>query len=179
VAITGTASANIYARNAEPCSWCRSPANPGSALKWKEKALWLVNEPFACNKVNHETKKLTFRYKSWVNRKTKEKVYSEMTLDIYEFMARMLYYLPDKHRKAIRYYGIYAHGIMKKLDQIKRKTWAKAIENSFDIDPELCPDCGTKMIESAVFSYRADREWRKLWRTHLLFGGYFRLKRGP
>ena len=44
-----------------------------------------------------------------------------MTMDIYEFMARMLFYLPDKHRKAIRYYGIYAHGIKHKLDQINAK----------------------------------------------------------
>ncbi|MBN2161239.1 MAG: transposase [Spirochaetes bacterium] len=102
-----------------------------------------------------------------------------MTLDIYDFMARMLFYLPDKHRKSIRYYGIYAHGIAKKLDQIKRKTWAAAIQNSFDTNPEICPDCGAEMIESAVFAYEADRQWRRLWKTHLLYGGYFRMKRGP
>jgi hypothetical protein len=129
--------------------------------------------------VDHYKTKITFRYKSWVDRNTKEKTYSEMTLDIYEFMARMLFYLPDMHRKAIRYYGVYAHGVGKKLDQITRKTWAKAIQSSFDTNPEVCPDCGAIMVESAVFSYFADREWRKLWRTHLLYAGYFRMKRGP
>jgi len=129
--------------------------------------------------VDHDKAKITFRYKSWVDRNTKEKSYSEMTLDIYEFMARMLFYLPDKHRKAIRYYGIYAHGIKNKLDQITRKTWAKAIESSFDANPKFCPDCGAEMIGSAVFSFNADDEWRKLWKTHLLVGGYFRMKRGP
>ena len=129
--------------------------------------------------VDHVNKKITFRYKSWVDRYTKEKTYSEMTLDIYEFMARMLFFLPDKHRKAIRYYGIYAHRISKKLYDIKRKTWAKAIHSSFDKNPELCPDCGTEMIESSVFAFFADREWRKLWKTHLLHGGYFRMKKGP
>ncbi|OHD64914.1 MAG: hypothetical protein A2176_04750 [Spirochaetes bacterium RBG_13_51_14] len=129
--------------------------------------------------VDHANAKITFRYKSWVDRNTKEKFYSEMTLDIYEFMARMLFYFPDKHRKAIRYYGIYSHGIGKKLDQITRRTWAKAIESSFDANSEICPDCGTEMFESVVFSYFADREWRKLWKTHLLIGGYFRMKRGP
>jgi len=102
-----------------------------------------------------------------------------MTIDIYDFMARMLFYLPDKHCKAIRYYGIYTHGIKHKLDQITRKTWAHAIEHSFDTNPEICPDCGAYMIESVVFAYFADREWRKLWKTHLLHGGYFRMKKGP
>ncbi len=129
--------------------------------------------------INHNKAKITFRYKSWVDRNTKEKTYSEMTLDVYEFMARMLFYLPDKHRKAIRYYGIYAHGIKHKLDQITRKTWAHAIEHSFDTNPEICPDCGAYMAESVVFAYFADREWRKLWKTHLLVGGYFRMKKGP
>jgi len=130
-------------------------------------------------RVDHANAKITFSYKSWVDRNTKEKTYSETTLDIYEFMARMLFYLPDKHRKAIRYYGIYAHGIKHKLDQITRKTWARAIENSFDTNPELCPDCGAEMVGSAVFSYNADNEWHKLWKTHLLIGGYFRMKKGP
>jgi len=43
----------------------------------------------------------------------------------------------------------------------------------------ICPDCGAEMIESAVFLYSADREWRKLWKMHLLYGGYFRMKRRP
>jgi hypothetical protein len=55
-----------------------------------------------------------------------------------------------------------AHGIGEQLDQITRKTWAKAIQSSFDTNPETCPDCGATLIESAVFSYFADREWRKL-----------------
>jgi hypothetical protein len=55
----------------------------------------------------------------------------------------------------------------------------KAIQSSFDTNPEICPDCGDKMIESVVFSFNADDEWRKLWKTHLLIGGYFRMKPGP
>ncbi|OGO16779.1 MAG: hypothetical protein A2Z02_01185 [Chloroflexi bacterium RBG_16_48_7] len=42
-----------------------------------------------------------------------------------------------------------------------------------------CPDCDADRIESAVFSYFAGSEWRTLWKTHLLVGGYFRMKRGP
>ena len=79
----------------------------------------------------------------------------------------------------IRYYGIYAHRVGEKLKLITRKTWTAAIEHSFYKNPELCPDCGAEMIESAVFSYYADREWRKLWKTHMLYQGYFRMKHGP
>ncbi len=46
--------------------------------------------------VEHNKAKIAFRYKSWVDRNMKEKSYSEMTLDIYEFMARMLFYHPEK-----------------------------------------------------------------------------------
>ena len=38
--------------------------------------------------------------------------------------------------------------------------------------------CGDLMIESAVFSNNADSEWKKFWKTHLLVGEYFRMKRG-
>jgi cbb3-type cytochrome oxidase subunit 1 len=31
-------------------------------------------------------------------------------MDIYGFMAKMLYFLPKKHQKMISYYGICAHG---------------------------------------------------------------------
>ena len=40
-------------------------------------------------RVDHERKTVTFRYKSWVDRKTKEKTYAEMTIDIYEPFGRL------------------------------------------------------------------------------------------
>lgn len=122
---------------------------------------------------------ITFRYKSWVNQYSGKKTYSTTTMDIYEFMARMLYYLPDRHRKMIRYYGIYANGAGKKLKEIHRRTWAAAIANSFKQDPEKCPDCGSTMQCSIVYSSRAEAELQAIWKTHWLVGGYFRLNRGP
>jgi hypothetical protein len=61
---------------------------------------------------------------------------------------------------------------------IKLKSWAKAIQSSFDKNPELFPDCCAEMIESAIFAFFADRERRKLWKTHIIFGGYFKMKKG-
>ncbi len=64
-------------------------------------------------------------------------------------MARMLFFLPEPNRKMIRYYGIYANRIKEnrikeKLEFIEQRTWAKAIENSFDAKPQNCPDCFKK-----------------------------------
>ena len=95
-------------------------------------------------------------------------------MDIYEFMAKMLYFLPEKHRKMIRYYGIYTNGIKDKLAEIDRKTWAKAIEHSFQKNPEICPDCLALMIKDTVYSFMADAEIKKLVKTHGIRDGYFK-----
>jgi hypothetical protein len=46
--------------------------------------------------VDHAKKTVTFRYKSWLDVRTKEKSYKTVTIDIYKFMAKMLYFLPKK-----------------------------------------------------------------------------------
>ena len=101
------------------------------------------------------------------------------TLPIYEFMARMLYYLPERHCKTVRYYGIYAHEIDEKLDVIRKKTWAFAIEHCFQKDPKRCPRCGDAMMEQVIFSFEAERAVKKLTVTHYLYKGYFIPRHGP
>lgn len=59
--------------------------------------------------VNHAKKTVTLRYKSRLDVRIKEKTFTSITMDIYEFMAKILF-LPKKHQKMIRYYGIYANG---------------------------------------------------------------------
>ncbi len=56
--------------------------------------------------MNHAKKTVTFRYASWLDVRPKEKSYKTVTMDIYEFMAKMLYFLPKKHQMMIRCYGI-------------------------------------------------------------------------
>ncbi len=85
----------------------------------------------------------------------------------------MLYYLPEKHRKMLRYYGIYAHNVHKKLDQIEKNSWAKAIEHSFNKQPEKCPECNGQMQLDTVFSSFADKEIHRIMKTHALVNGYF------
>ncbi|MBK8396656.1 MAG: transposase [Leptospiraceae bacterium] len=119
---------------------------------------------------------MTFRYKSWVEKDTREKSFQEQTIDVYEFMARMLFFLPDPNRKMIRYYGIYANRIKEKLEFIEQRTWAQAIENSFEAKPQSCPDCFKKMQLTVVYSYSARKTIDGLKETHIYLNGYFRPK---
>jgi len=130
--------------------------------------------------VNHARRTVTFRYKSWLDVSTKEKTYSTKTMDIYEFMAAMLFYLPQKHQKTVRYYGIYARGAGQKLALMRDAAWACAIAHSFGTDPETCPRCGGRMEVYVVLQHRAVNVWRALTKTHRLYKGYFiTMKRGP
>lgn len=61
-----------------------------------------------------------------MERVTRKKYYATKTLNIFSFIARMLFFLPDKHRKMLRYYGIYAHNIDKKLEEVDRNTRGSA-----------------------------------------------------
>ena len=74
--------------------------------------------------VDFAKKTVTFKYKSWVDRSTWQKNFKTRKMNIHSFMARMLFFLPDKNRKMIRYYGIYAHKLDEKLKKIETRTWA-------------------------------------------------------
>jgi hypothetical protein len=76
-----------------------------------------------------------------------------------------------------RFIGIYGELSGEKIFEVLKLLSCGDYRNGFR--KHTCPDCGAQMIESTVFSYFADREWRRLWRTHLLYAGYFRMKRGP
>ena len=73
----------------------------------------------------------------------------------------------------LRYYGIYAHNIDKKLEEIDRNTWAKVVEHSFEKNSEICPECSSFMIKDVIFTFYADKEIKKLIKTHGIVKGYF------
>jgi hypothetical protein len=73
----------------------------------------------------------------------------------------------------LRYYGIYACNIEKKLNQLEKCSWAKAIEHSFEKNPEKCPKCSSDMTKDVVFSFYADKEIKKLVTTYVIIKGYF------
>ncbi len=45
----------------------------------------------------------------------------------------------------------YAHKLDEKIKKIETRTWAKAIENSFQKNPEVCPGCLKYMIKDTVY----------------------------
>ena len=83
-------------------------------------------------------------------------------MDIYEFMARMLYFLPAPHMKMIRYYGLYSNAHRGKERKRERSTsvmpvlapppakktspgWRELVGKVSEVDPLTCPVCGAHM----------------------------------
>ncbi|MCB1174220.1 MAG: transposase [Leptospiraceae bacterium] len=133
-------------------------------------------------KVDHDKMRVTFRHRKHLNVRTREKRYATVTLPIYEFMSRMLFYLPGQHQKAVRYYGIYATNKRKsRASQISSaSTWAAGIENSFQANPKNCPDCNSLMQAVIFFKYQSYKLTRRLSQNYSLGpDGYYRPIRGP
>lgn len=131
-------------------------------------------------KVDQNKQTLTFRYKSNVESITKEKLYQSLTMPIDEFLARMLFFLPNKHEKSVRYYGIYVRPAkrLKLESQAKKSTWSEAIKSSFDVrDPLACPICKNAMESKMIYSYHASNKEKELKKNYTLIDGYFYQKR--
>lgn len=129
--------------------------------------------------VDHGNKKLTFRFKSHVDAQNREKTFSALTMPIYEFMARMLFFLPHRHEKSIRYYGIYVRPAKTAtVEQAERPSlWAEGIKSSFETpNPTTCPLCQRNMQTYTIFARDALRMEKRLRTKYFLADGYFFLK---
>ncbi len=127
-------------------------------------------------KVDSNQQTLTFRYKSNVESITKEKSYQSLTMPIDEFLARMLFFLPNKHEKSVRYYGNYVLPAKRlRLESLSKKSlWAEAIKSSFDVkDPLTCPVCKNAMSSKVIYSYEASNKEKQLKKKYNLIDGYF------
>jgi hypothetical protein len=95
------------------------------------------------------------------------------TFDPHEFLARVIMHIPEPRRHSVRYYGWYSNisrgkrraeeesrgpheGEMagaspdQKRDdgpdaRAMRRSWAQLIKRIYEIDPLVCPSCGSKM----------------------------------
>ena len=109
-------------------------------------------------KVDSNKQTLTFRYKSNVESITKEKSNENLRMPIDEFLTRMLFFLPYKHEKAVRYYGNYVRPVRKiKLESLEKKSnWAQAIKSFFDtMDPFACPVCKNEIETKVIYHFHA------------------------
>jgi hypothetical protein len=90
-------------------------------------------------------------------------------MDYLEFIARVTSHIPDKGQVMVRYYGLYANahrGKVKKaslspsalrlieedLKRIPSKGWAEMIRKVYEVDPMLCPKCGSLAVLMASMS---------------------------
>jgi len=129
--------------------------------------------------VDHENKELTFRFKSHVDAQSREKTFSSLTMPIHEFIARMLFFLPDRHEKSIRYYGIYVRPAKTAAFEQAEKLslWAEGIKSSLDTrNPLACPLCQKGMRTHTVFARNAQRLEKRLRNKYFVADGYFFLK---
>jgi hypothetical protein len=125
--------------------------------------------------VDFKKNEISFTFKSQVERRTGEKKFKTIKMSVFEFMAKMLYFLPDKNEKQVRYYGLYVRP-SKNLKEILKKnkaSWATAIEYCFNKNPKLCPRCKTEMEEHTVKSFQKYWILKDLKDNYTLKDGYF------
>jgi len=83
-------------------------------------------------------------------------------MDYLEFIARVTSHIPDKNQVMVRYYGLYSNAHRGKVrkagadpshppiiedepNYVLSKGWAEMIRKVYEIDPFLCPSCGSQM----------------------------------
>ena len=118
--------------------------------------------------LKYDGKNVTYKY----TRHEDNKVVIE-TVNVYEFIKKVIIHIPEKNFKMIRYFGIYARRSKKKNNFIKmldekiikiRKSvakWEYRILASFGVDPCKCQKCNTTMrFNDIVYSkYGSMREY--------------------
>jgi len=85
------------------------------------------------------------------------------SFDALDWLARLVIHIPNRGEQMLRYYGYYSkksRGMRKKAgtdDQApalmesglstkaRRRSWARLIQKVYEVDPLICPHCGTKM----------------------------------
>jgi len=82
------------------------------------------------------------------------------TINYLEFIARVTSHIPDKGQVMVRYYVLYANahrGKVRKADRVPvllgmieeeprpvpSKGWAEMIREVYEVDPLVCPRCGS------------------------------------
>lgn len=102
----------------------------------------------------YENGLVTFEYLDHYNNTTKI-----ITLPVFDFIARLIAHIPDKHFRLIRYYGWLSNRtrstlleVVYQLLNLTQKelkplmAWRELFIKSFDIDPLECPHCKTTLV---------------------------------
>ena len=91
------------------------------------------------------------------------------SMDYLELIARVTSHIPDKGQVMVRYYGLYANAHRGKVGKADRvpvalgmieeepprvpsKGWAEMIRKVYEVDPMICPRCGSPAVLMASMS---------------------------
>jgi len=121
-----------------------------------------------------------------------------------DFLARVIMHVPEPRRHLVRYYGWYSNvsrGKRRKADsehesavdvdtdvppgtvrdetrdgRALRRSWAQLIKRIFEVDPLVCPSCGSEML---VIAFITEHEAVDQILTHLKRLADVERERGP
>lgn len=105
--------------------------------------------------VSCENDEVTFSYRLNGEKSNKK---ATMTLPINQFIQRYLLHVPVPRSKSVRCYGLYAPGHKERLAKCRELfgqlpagkteflTWQQYCEKQGDAHPEVCPECGKRLI---------------------------------
>jgi hypothetical protein len=119
-------------------------------------ARYLRGGPIANHRiVSCENDEVTFSYR--INGEKSDKK-SLMTLPISQFIQLYLLHVPVPKSQSVRSYGLYAPGKKDELEKCRKMfdqlpvseteflTWQEYCEQQGDEHPELCPECGKRLV---------------------------------
>ena len=98
--------------------------------------------------LSYDGNNVTFRY--FDKKAKREKI---ETVNVIEFISRVIRHIPDRNFKTIRYYGLYSRRNKTKFDKIlkvkknkiPKKQWREKIKEMTGKDPLVCRRCGIEM----------------------------------
>ena len=105
--------------------------------------------------ISCDDKEVTFSYRINGEESNKKGL---MSLPINQFIQRYLLHVPVPHSRVVRYYGLYAPAKKAELEKCRELfgqlpvveteflTWQEFCEKQGEDHPELCPECGKKLL---------------------------------
>ena len=86
--------------------------------------------------------KVTFTYKN--SRKNRKE--ELMTLDVYEFIKRLLLHVPEKRQRLVRYYGLFSSSKKELLNKARKSFGQPAVMKTDRLTIDIiCKECGHKL----------------------------------
>ena len=157
---------------------------PGDEKAMENLARYIIRASFSQERMAYVPEEAKVIYKSKDGKE--EKIF-----DALEWLAAMCSHVPDKGEQMVRYYGYYSNvsrGKRKKQDQdglipsileadgsskAYQKSWARLIQQIYEVDPLTCQKCSGKM---KIISVIEDKEIIKKILKHL---GLWKVKARP